>query len=265
MKTSEQVAKIFPAFIKAQSEFSKATKDSNNPFFKSKYADLNSYLDAIGEALSDNDLAVMQDTSGEDVGQIIKVATRLIHSSGEWIESEPLILHPTDMKPQSFGSAQTYARRYSLASFLGLGAEDDDGNHASKKKATPKAKEMPTRAAVNGELLELKTLDEYTSYAKKFQKDHTIAVWDLLSGKRGNNTETWKTLFEMHKKRVLGEQPIDVTKTPEDPQAEFDLMVNKEANADNLKALWDYLDANSCLQNDANNDKLLKIQSELES
>ena len=86
MKTSEQIDKIAPAFVKAQAEFSKAHKDSTNPFFKSKYADLNAYLDASMPALHSNGLAVFQNTSSPQDKAGVTVSIRLIHTSGQWIE-----------------------------------------------------------------------------------------------------------------------------------------------------------------------------------
>ena len=143
MKTSDSTDKIFPAFIKAQAEFSRATKDKSNPFFKSKYADLNGYLDGSLPQLQANGLAVLQDTSAPEEGNKISVSIRLIHTSGQWIESDKLTMTPTDMKPQTFGSCLTYLRRYNYSSFMSMGAEDDDGNRASKApKAKPEAPKM---------------------------------------------------------------------------------------------------------------------------
>jgi len=255
MKTSETTVKVYSAFIKAQGQFSKATKDSTNPFFKSKYADLNSYLDAISDSLTDNGLAVLQDTSGSEQGQIIRVSTRLIHTSGEWMESEPLVLHPIDMKPQSFGSAQTYGRRYSLSSFLGLGAEDDDGQRASKPKP------VPTRATINKELLAIKTIEEFDKYVKSFL---LLGIsWDANSGKAGG-AESNAMLFAGHKKRINGEPPVEANKSPEDLQSEFDGGVNACDNTDVLNELNKLYANNPCLKTDANRDILTDLENKLD-
>ena len=103
---------------------------------------------------------------------------------------------------------------------MGLGAEDDDGNKASKKK------EMPTRTSVNGELLEMETIEAFNEYAKRFQMRHTKAVWNQLSGKRGNKTETWKNVFDTQKARINGENPVNANEHPDDLQKRFDTMVD---------------------------------------
>ena len=254
MRTSEQIDKIAPAFIKAQADFGKAVKDSSNPFFKSKYADLNAYLDATSESLSKHGLAVLQDTSGSEEGQIIKVSTRLLHTSGQWMESEPLVLHPTDMKPQSFGSAQTYGRRYSLASFLGLGAEDDDGNRASKPP------EFPTRASVNKALKDMTEIGEFETYAKTFQAKHGNGAFEMRSG---HKQELWKHLFATHKKRVNGENPVDANQSPQELQAEWIGVVKKCQNMETYKILEDMINQNRALDTTENWAEMEELHKEI--
>jgi hypothetical protein len=126
---SEQIDKIVPALIKAIGAMESARKESSNPAFKSKYADLTSVMDAAKPALGDNGIAVMQPVTAD--GEGVLVATVLIHTSGQWIGSR-LALTPKDGSPQATGSAITYGRRYGLAGILGMTAEDDDGNAASQ-------------------------------------------------------------------------------------------------------------------------------------
>ena len=128
MTTSENVDKIFPALIKAQSEMGKAKKTSNNPFFKSKYADLSEMIDVTKESLTANGMAVIQSPGGN--GSQISVTARIIHESGQWIE-DTLTLNATKNDPQQAGSAITYARRYQLAALFNIAQEDDDGNGSS--------------------------------------------------------------------------------------------------------------------------------------
>jgi len=123
--------KIAAAFIKAQSQMGNATKDSNNPYFKSKYADLNSVREACLPALNDNSIAVLQPTIQIDGRNYVK--TILLHESGETIESLTEILFAKPNDPQAQGSGITYARRYGLQSLVNIGAEDDDGNKAAEK------------------------------------------------------------------------------------------------------------------------------------
>ena len=124
---------VYAALAAAQMEMGKALKDSNNPAFKSKYADLASVMDACMPALNRHGIAVYQPTVDDDSGRYVK--TVLAHSSGEVIECRvPLIVSKNDM--QAYGSAVTYARRYGLMGMAGVAAEDDDGNAAAK--APPK-------------------------------------------------------------------------------------------------------------------------------
>lgn len=119
---------IAAALAKAQGAMKAAKKDTNNPFFKSKYADLSSVWDACREQLAKNGLSITQIPYATDTG--VGVKTILMHESGEFIEGF-LALKPKDLSPQSAGSAITYARRYALAAMVGVAQEDDDGNEAS--------------------------------------------------------------------------------------------------------------------------------------
>lgn len=137
MNKSESIANLAKALSTAQGGIKAALKDSNNPFFKSKYADLTSVWDSCRTALSSNGLAVTQSTAF--VGELLVLETMLMHLSGEWVSSVYPI-NPVKNDPQGIGSAITYARRYSLSALVGVVAdEDDDGNAASKPvTATPK-------------------------------------------------------------------------------------------------------------------------------
>jgi hypothetical protein len=152
MITSELVDKIFPALVKAQSVIKNAPKNSENPFFKSRYADLATIIDVAKEPTANNGLAVLQSPSTED-GKV-KITTRIIHESGQWVEdSISFTLQKTD--PQSVGSAITYGRRYSLAAMLGIAQEDDDGNAGSdpsKTQAQPKKETPPPAPKTKGSI-----------------------------------------------------------------------------------------------------------------
>ncbi len=129
---SSSIAALAEALAKAQGEMAGATKDKTNPHFKSAYADLSSVWDACRAALSKNGLAVLQPVSAD--GPNVTVTTILTHSSGEWLSGE-LTMAATQNTPQGIGSCITYARRYSLASMVGVAPEDDDGNAASAPAA----------------------------------------------------------------------------------------------------------------------------------
>lgn len=134
MSTSGGLAKLAEALAKAQSVMGGAAKDKTNPHFGSKYADLASVMDACREPLAQNGLAVVQTTTSNPDG--VAVTTKLLHSSGESIEST-FWLPVVQKTPQGYGSALTYARRYSLSALVGVAAEDDDGNAASNAGKPP--------------------------------------------------------------------------------------------------------------------------------
>lgn len=129
MNQSESIAKLASALSKVQGKLNGAKKDSSNPFFKSKYADLESVWDACRYPLAENELSVIQTT--DLIGDKPCLITTLAHSSGEWIRSVlPLFLPRQDS--QTLGSALTYTRRYALAAIVGIVQVDDDGNMASR-------------------------------------------------------------------------------------------------------------------------------------
>ena len=129
MNKSETIKELASALNKAQADMSGAKKKATNPFFKSKYSDMNAVVDAVRIPFSDNGLSYSQFPLFEN--GCVGVETILMHDSGEWISSI-LMLPMTKQDPQAAGSAITYARRYSLQSIAGIPSEDDDGNHASK-------------------------------------------------------------------------------------------------------------------------------------
>jgi len=121
------LSKIAEALSKAQSEMTSVKKDKENPFFKSKYANLASVYQAIKDPLFDNELTLSQPIEIENNRNILR--TLLIHSSGQYLESKMIL--PDLQDPQKIGSAITYYRRYSIMALIGVPAEDDDGNSAS--------------------------------------------------------------------------------------------------------------------------------------
>ncbi len=122
---------IAKALIEAQKEMGNALKDSTNPFFKSKYADLNSVREACIPLLNAAGIAVLQPICQVEGKSYVK--TLLLHDSGESLESFTEIVYGKVGDAQAQGSGITYARRYGLQSLVCIGAEDDDGNKASEK------------------------------------------------------------------------------------------------------------------------------------
>ena len=143
MVKSESIGKLAEALSKAQGEYKSVEKNCVNPFFKSKYADLSSIIDATREALSKNGLSFIQTNRLSEGGKLI-IITTLMHISGEWVEGE-LAMTPVKADPQAGGSCLTYLRRYSLQQMLGVAAEDeDDGHEASEKGEKEKEKKPDT-------------------------------------------------------------------------------------------------------------------------
>lgn len=147
---SEQVNELFAALSKAQGEIKAAQKDSANPFFKSRYADLSSVMDACRDALSKNGLAVTQTPCIVNAGNVL--ITTLGHSSGQWMKSIcPLLTAKNDA--QSFGAAVTYMRRFALAAMVGVCPEDDDGEKeritAEKEEKKRASEPRPTLQQIN--------------------------------------------------------------------------------------------------------------------
>src|SRR5438105_2601262 len=127
---SENINELATALSKAQSEITPALKDSNNPFFKSKYADLESVWNACRGPLTKHGLCVMQSIMYIE-GQMTLVST-LAHNSGQFIRSFAPILS-AKMDAQGVGSAISYFRRYSLAALVGVVQSDDDGEGAQQR------------------------------------------------------------------------------------------------------------------------------------
>jgi hypothetical protein len=121
---------IAKAFLKAQKEFSPALKTATNPHFKSKYVSLDGCIESVIDALNNNGISLIQKNHDCDNG--VKVETVFFHESGELLSGGVLHVPAQKNDPQAYGSALTYARRYSLMSACGIAPEDDDGNAASQ-------------------------------------------------------------------------------------------------------------------------------------
>lgn len=201
MKTSEQINELATALSKAQGEIRGAKKDSENPFFKSKYSDLASVWEAIRVPFSDNGLSVIQATEPTEAEEVI-VTTRIMHASGQWYEFTTTI-PVSKSDAQGYGSALTYCRRYGLAAAAGVAQIDDDGNAAAAAKPD-KPKPLPepitaiqtARDVLNGmtpeeqdfirthaeAIKKLYPLGGMFAYIEqnKFDNEEKLALWCLL-------------------------------------------------------------------------------------
>jgi len=171
------------AFIKAQAEMVNANKDSTNPHFKSKYADLTAVRDACVPFLNKHGIAVLQPVVQLENKQYIK--TTLLHESGEEYSCLTEIMHAQNTA-QAHGSGITYARRYGLQSLVCIGAEDDDGEKASEKPKQEVRNDEDVRAGAE-------------NWFKKFKEDaENCESLDELEGLYKKNEDALKRLSKKY-------------------------------------------------------------------
>jgi hypothetical protein len=145
MNHSEQISELATALAKAQAAIEPAQKDALNPHLRSHYADLASVWAACRKPLSDNGLSVVQGPEPDSAGNIV-LKTKLMHVSGQWVESTmPLLFDKASM--QALGSAITYGRRYALSAIVGIVADhDDDGERAGEAPPQRRPEAAPSQA-----------------------------------------------------------------------------------------------------------------------
>lgn len=182
---------IAQAFVKAQKAFGSAHKTSSNPFFKSKYADLSTCIEAVIEALNENDIALIQNCHESDTGIIVE--TIFLHSSGETISCGKLSVPAAKNDPQGYGSALTYGRRYSLMAACGIAPEDDDGNAATKAYKEQSVQGWPQPKKEESQPMAMYTVTpeqdlkckdiamEIVDFASKEQWDDAFVTYDNVS------------------------------------------------------------------------------------
>lgn len=189
MRHSEQIDQIAKALSQAQKAIKGAKKDSNNPHYKSRYADLASVWDACREALTAQGLAVVQSAGSVD-GQL-RVSTMLVHTSGQWF-ADDLLVPVRDAGPQAVGGAITYGRRFSLAAFAGVAPEDDDAESAEGRSKP--VEDAPVKP---------KTYDQWVEGAKTIAEEKGVDALqtyfkagsaDLRKWATGHDREQWTIL-----------------------------------------------------------------------
>lgn len=180
MQTSENINELAAALSKAQSQMTGAHKSAANPFFKSKYSDLASVIEAISKPFGDNDLAFVQG-AGFCEG-MVRVTTRIIHASGQWVE-DYTDLPPVKSDPQAFGSAITYAKRYGLQALAGVPSVDDDGNAAAESAHAAEDDYKALCAKFADTITEIKAgiaTEDYESAAEawfELTHDEKLSLW----------------------------------------------------------------------------------------
>lgn len=144
MNKSESIAALAKSLADFQGEVKQPLKDKANPFFKSKYVPLENVVEAIAESAPKHGLSFLQYPVNQE--NKVGIVTLLMHSSGEWIETEPIFAKPGKDDAQATGSVITYLKRYSLSAVFGITSdEDDDGNSASQQpKQTSKPAQQPS-------------------------------------------------------------------------------------------------------------------------
>ena len=177
MKKSETLTEFSKAFAKTQQEMKQPLKDANNPFFKSKYVPLENVVEAITESASKNGLSFTQFPSSDEAGNVT-VGTLVMHSSGEWIEYDPIKMKPVKNDPQSIGSAITYAKRYALSAIFGITSDqDDDENEATQTKKQQSKKTNDPVISVEKANYYLKEIAAIST--EKGKEDDSIVKWFL--------------------------------------------------------------------------------------
>jgi ERF superfamily len=200
--------KVLAALVKARKDIGAAKKGAVNPHFRSKYADLGSVMEAVKEPLEGQGLAFVQDIEN---GCVVTV---IMHESGECLRLAPFPIMATKQDAQGMGSGLTYARRYSLQTALGVPAEDDDGNAASKPTVI-----SPVKAAMQGVQVDEAKVSkvasalidfhaasatedvDYQTYelVESLDNDTKLAVWAALA--EHSKVRSWiKKVSEAHRK-----------------------------------------------------------------
>lgn len=211
MNKSETLKELATALAKAQGQIKGALKDSANPFFKSKYADLASVVEAIREPLATNGLSYVQ--IAHSVSDAAAIETVILHSSGEWLSCGAVSVPVSKADAQGFGSAMTYARRYSLSAAFGVAPEDDDGNAAAKNPPTPKAKGEQSPGQITDEHIAMERIASpearanIKSLAKTIEGDFYMisakaAVTSWQKAREGMSVEEQAALFSCMDSKV---------------------------------------------------------------
>ena len=139
MLTSSSIAKIAPAILAAQRKIGGAVKDSTNPHYRAGFASLGAVIQAVKFALNDAGVSILQPIGRDEQGDYVE--TILLHESGEYMSDKTRLVYAKQNDPQAAGSAQSYARRYGLQSFLTLPTADDDGEAAMFRQGDNQAQD----------------------------------------------------------------------------------------------------------------------------
>lgn len=223
MHKSDSIKELALALTTAQAKIEGAAKDKLNPHFRSKYADLASVVEAIKKPLADSGLGYTQVM--HDAENAAKVETIILHKSGEWLSCGVISVPVSKADAQGYGSALTYARRYSLSAAFGVAPEDDDGNAAAAAKPEVKRPYEKAHSPTDGSLAALSPVDQLkaqkvfgtivdlwnaekpvAAYEQVYESNHSnefiLALWELLR----DHSKIRNELKRMHKEALAPQQ-----------------------------------------------------------
>jgi len=237
----------------------KAPKGQTNAFGKYKYRSCEDILEALKPLLEQQECSLVINDEIVMVGERYYVkATATVSHEDRQISVSAFARESFSKKgmddAQLTGSCSSYARKYALNGLFAIDDTKDSDSRDNSYKA-------PKRADINKHLATFEKIEEFQAYAKSFPSQNHIS-WVDSSGKQGGR-ETWGQLFEMHSKRIKGENPINVNQTPEDMQKEF----NEGLKGDTQEILFELqklYENNRCLQTDANDAAIQEFQKKLE-
>ena len=199
MRTSDSTNQIFPAYIKAQGEIGNLKKDSANDYFKSQYSSLEIVLETVKPIYLKHGIAILQG-SGNGTANGINIITRLVHESGQWIETDfPIPLSRQD--PQAAGTASSYGRRYALKAIASLAEIDDDAQASSEPDPRRDRSDDSMKQITDVQLKELNHLFD-TLGAKPENIQATCRKYS------GDRTECTDGLMKSEAQRMIGKLRI---------------------------------------------------------
>lgn len=211
MNKSESITELAKALAVFQKGVKQPLKDKANPFYKSKYVPLENVVEAITTTAGDHGLSFIQYplNNGNQVG----VITILMHSSGEWIESEPIFATPAKNDTQATGSVITYLKRYSLSAIFGITSdEDDDGNNGTYGNEQPEQQPYQKQQQFQNQSPSL------SQYQTGITEPQTKALKAKLNNCSGGNQEQMQVIF-VNALEILGFNPSLGTKDLSKAQA----------------------------------------------
>ena len=201
MNKSESIAELAKALASFQSEVKQPLKDKANPFYKSKYVPLENVVEAITNIAPKHGLSFVQYPVNQD--NKVGVVTILMHSSGEWIETEPIFAQPAKQDPQATGSVITYLKRYSLSAVFGITSdEDDDGNNATFGNNQPKTQYQPTQPKMISPA-QIKAIGAKTNNIAKASGVEQAQVYQSAVAHLGINNKSTKELTSQEASKVI--------------------------------------------------------------